>query len=85
MCPEDTSPEAWQAYLEVLRRMTPAERLQLALDWSADLWKVAEAGVRQRFPHADEREIHLRFSRLMLGEDLFRQAYGDVVLDEPTR
>ncbi len=37
---------------------------------------LAEAGLRRRFPEADDREIFLRRVRLILGKELFEKAYG---------
>jgi hypothetical protein len=85
MCPEDTSPEAWKVYLEIQRRMTPGEKLARCLEWSEVTRRFAEAGLRQQYPLADDREILLRYARMTLGAELFHKAYGDVLPDEPTR
>ena len=48
-------------YLEVLRRMTPAQRLAKAMELS-DLGKrLFLHGLRRRFPQADERELHAMY------------------------
>ena len=45
-------------YLDVLRRMTPSQRLAKAMELS-DLGKrLFLHGLRRRFPHADERQLH---------------------------
>jgi hypothetical protein len=45
-------------YLDVLRRMTPGQRLGKAMELS-DLGKrLFLHGLRRRFPKADERELH---------------------------
>jgi hypothetical protein len=82
MCPEDTSPEAWAVFLEVQRRMSPDEKFARALEWSAVVRGFAEAGLRERFPEADDHEILLRYARMTLGEELFRKAYGDALRNE---
>lgn len=81
MCPRDTSPEAWKVYLDVLRRMSPGEKLQHALELSSFVRAFAEAGMRQRHPHSDERELFLRMARQNLGAELFRKVYGEVLPD----
>jgi hypothetical protein len=51
--------------IEVLRRMTPEQRLLKALelgDWTRALLK---QGLRQRFPQASEEEIHRIFLERM--------------------
>jgi hypothetical protein len=79
MRPADTSPEAWRVFLDLQRRMTPAEKIQLAFEWSAAVRRVAEQGVRRRYPGAGEREVFLRCARLVLGEELFRRVhFGEI-------
>jgi hypothetical protein len=76
MRPRDTSPEAWEIYLDIQRRMPPEKKLESALALSRTVQAIAEAGLKERFPAADEREIFLRRVQLQLGEELFRKAYG---------
>jgi hypothetical protein len=85
MCPADTSPEAWKVFLDLQRKMSPSEKLQRTLEWSEIIRKFAEAGMRQRYPHADEAEIRLRYARMTLGPELFRKAFGQALSEhEPT-
>jgi hypothetical protein len=77
MRPADTTPEAWEVLTALQRRMSPSEKMQLAFEWSEIVRQFAEAGLRQRYPHAAEREVFLRFARQTLGEELFRRVYGD--------
>lgn len=37
------------------------------------------AGLRRRYPAADDRKLFLCMARLNLGSDLFRKVYGDVI------
>ena len=46
MRPADTSPQAWEVYLGLVRAMSPAERLRRALELSEEVRCVAEAGLR---------------------------------------
>ncbi len=41
-------------YIEILRRMTPAERLAKSFELSAFARQLFEHGLRERFPHLDE-------------------------------
>ncbi|MDR3702945.1 MAG: hypothetical protein P4L56_25085 [Candidatus Sulfopaludibacter sp.] len=79
MCPSDTSPEAWRVFLELVRRATPGERMKRALEVSETVRAFAEAGMRARHPHADDREIFLRMAQLYLGDNLARRVYGSPV------
>jgi hypothetical protein len=76
MRPADTSPEAWKFYIELYRHVSPAEKIRRAMSLTKTVNLLAEAGLRQRFPEADDREIFLRRVQLTLGKDLFRKAYG---------
>jgi hypothetical protein len=76
MRPRDTSPEAWKFQLELIRRMTPGERMQRAFELSAMLRAFAEAGLRRRFPQAGDREIFLRGAHQRLGGELYSKIYG---------
>lgn len=82
MRPADTSPEAWEVQTELLRDMPPGEKMQLAFEWSEIIRQFAEAGLRQRYPGAGEREIFLRYARQSLGEELFRKVYGSELRDD---
>jgi hypothetical protein len=77
MRPADTSPEAWQVWLDLIRKMTPAERLARALEYSAFVRNLAESTLRRDYPNASEREIFLRGAQQRLGADLFARVYGN--------
>jgi hypothetical protein len=73
--PADTTPEVWARQFELYRRMTPAERARLCRDTTLAANALALAGLRQRHPHADDRELLLRLAALRLGEDTVARAY----------
>lgn len=75
--PADTTPEAWEVLTTLQRNMPPAEKMQLAFEWSEMVRQFAEAGLREKYPHASEREIFLRYARQTLGEEWFRKVYGN--------
>ena len=82
MRPADTSPEAWRILLDLQRKLSPAEKLQQAFEWSEVVRQFAEADLRQRYPNADDREIFLRAARINLGPELFQKAYGEALPDD---
>jgi hypothetical protein len=85
MRPADTSPKAWEVFLDIQRRMSPEEKIARAFEWSDVVRRFAEAGLRERYPDAGEHEILLRYARMTLGPELFRRAYGDTLPDESAR
>jgi hypothetical protein len=76
MRPRDTSPEAWKAIIDLMRKLSPEEKLRRTFEYSAMVRRFAEAGLRQRFPQASEREIFLRAARQNLGPTLYAKVYG---------
>ena len=86
MRPANTSPEAWRIYVDICRQMTPSEKLAKTLELSEMYRNELKAGLRERYPQADKREIFLRCARILLGLELFERAYGEVsfeVADQP--
>jgi hypothetical protein len=86
MRPADTSPEIWRIYVDICRQMTPSEKLAKTFELSEICRNELKAGLRERHPKADEREIFLRCARISLGLELFERAYGEVsfeVADQP--
>jgi hypothetical protein len=45
-------------HLDVLRRMTPAQRLEKAFELSEFARKLFLTGLRKRFPNVTEQELH---------------------------
>jgi hypothetical protein len=74
--PRDTTRDAFLRQLEVLRRLGIEGRAAMTFELSDNLRSLVAAGVRHRHPHWDDRAIEREVIRLMIGNDLFRQAYG---------
>jgi hypothetical protein len=73
---QDTSSRARQVQIEVLRRLTPTQKLAL-VDDACRLTRISlVAGLRQRHPGACDAEIERRLMGLLLGEDLAAAAFG---------
>lgn len=72
----DTDPRAMEVWLGLLRGKTPGERIAMAFDLTDFAIRMAESGVRSRYPEASEREIFLRAAALRLPRDLMIRAYG---------
>ena len=78
----DTTPEAEQALLELLRQTPPWRKLALMGELNAAVRLLAEQGLRQRYPQADEAEIRRRLAGLLLGEELATRVYGPLQSEE---
>ncbi len=75
MRPLDTTPEAHELQLRLLRAMTPAQRLALTARIRRGAESMAEARLRAQYPN-DDRRICLRLAALRLGDELVRTVYG---------
>lgn len=72
----DTSPDAQRMQFELLRRLSPSQKLALAFELTDALRDLVLADLHHRFPQADEEEIKRRFiARVLPREDVIR-AYG---------
>ena len=74
--PADTTPDAWAKQFELYRQMSPAQKGRAFRDITLAANTFTLAGLRQRHPNADERELWLRLAVLRIGEDLVAKAYG---------
>ena len=72
----DTDPRSMELFLEIQRRRQPSEKLQDVFDLSDGLLELAKAGVRLRYPAADDREVFLRAVATRLPRDLMIKVYG---------
>lgn len=60
----DTTPEARRIQLEVYRKMSGAQRIQLAFEISDLTRALARAGIRDRHPEWSESEVKRELLRL---------------------
>ena len=74
--PNDTHPAMEQKMIELLRQMSPAQKIQRVRSLNQTLELLALADVRRRYPDADERECFLRVASRRLSPELMRKAYG---------
>ncbi len=72
----DTAPRVMKVWDDILRAKTGSERLQICFQLTELALKMTEAGVRERYPQASEREIFLRCAALRIPRDLMIRAYG---------
>ncbi len=79
----DTSNDAEKVQIEIIRRMSSSERLELAIDLTDTSRKMLAEGVRQRHPEYTEDEVRLAVIRLLIPEALFINAYPQYVSIRP--
>jgi hypothetical protein len=72
----DTTPEAQRKHYELMRHLSPEQKLSLAFALTDATRKLILADLHYRFPNADDNEIKRRFiARVLSREDVIR-AYG---------
>lgn len=81
----DTTPDAARFYHERLRALPAAERLRIAASLSASVRRLAEAGIRLRFPDIGERELAARLAARLYGDKVAARFFPDVPLDATAR
>ncbi|MHC4636847.1 MAG: hypothetical protein ACYTBV_04990 [Planctomycetota bacterium] len=75
--PSDTTIEAMAKQGEILRGLDISSRAEMTFELSDNLRQIVEAGVRDRYPDLDEKDVNREVMRLMLGEKLFGLAFRD--------
>jgi hypothetical protein len=68
--PEDTSPEVWKLYLELMRAVPSEERLRQAFELTEALRRISEAGL------GDGPQSRLKLAERWIGRDLAERLYG---------
>lgn len=58
--------KAEQLQNELIRRMTPARRLEIAQELYRTAWQLKEAGLRRQYPDWSEEEIHAKCRRVFV-------------------
>lgn len=71
----DTSPEMEKLQIEILRKMSPEMRLNLAIQLFETEKNLLMEGIRSRHPEYNEEEIRLALLRILLGDEQFEIVY----------
>jgi hypothetical protein len=73
---QDTTSEAQRKHYELMRRLSPEQRLSMAFALTDATRNLILADLHHRFPEADENEIRRKFiARVLSRKDVIR-AYG---------
>lgn len=66
----DTSREAYEVQLKLLREMSPAQRIRQTLAMSGQVKRMAFDAIRRRHPDYDDEQLRMRFIELTYGKVL---------------
>jgi hypothetical protein len=73
----DTPAEIEQRLVEEYRRMSPGQRLMMALEMNRAVQQMAAARIRAQYgPDLPERELRLRLAALWIDRDTMVRAFG---------
>lgn len=76
MISRDTSVEAQIVVNDIYRNMTHAQKAQRVFSACQFGRQLAIAGLKQRHPEADDKQIWRLWARQNLGDELFEEVYG---------
>jgi hypothetical protein len=74
----DTHPKMEALQIQVWREASPTRKIHMLAQLNASVRIVAVAGLRSRYPKANEGELRRRLADLILGEELARKFYGQI-------
>ena len=72
----DTTPQAQRKHYELMRRLSPEQKLSMAFAVTNATRQLVLADLKHRFPQASEEEIRRRFIARVLPRDDVIRAYG---------
>jgi len=69
--------------IEMMRTASPWQKLQMVAELNATVREMAMAGLRQRYPQADEAALRRHLADILLGPELAEKVYGSLpTIDE---
>jgi hypothetical protein len=74
----DTSPEAEQVLLSLMREAPAWRKLEMVDEMNRTVRTFAAVGLRERYPRAGAAELDRRLADLVLGPDLAARVYGPI-------
>ncbi len=74
----DTSPEAEQVLLSLMRAAPTWRKLEMVDELNQTVRLLATVGLKERYPLAAPAELNRRLADLMLGPDLAARAFGPI-------
>jgi len=83
MRPRDTSAQAHEVQLAIYRAMSPERRVEIAVEMSEDLRRIARDAIRQRHPEYSDGQVVRALVALLYGRDLSRRAWPEGEIPAP--
>ena len=64
--------------IQLWRQASPTRKMEMVAQLNATVRTLAMAGLRSRFPKADDTELRRRLAELLLGKELANKVYGEI-------
>ena len=77
----DTHPVVTAMQIELMRRLTPAQKLAMVAQLSHTVRTLALSGLKSCYPDEPPEKLKRRLADLILGADLAREVYGPLDAD----
>jgi hypothetical protein len=74
----DTHPKMEALQIQLWRQASPTRKMHMLAQLNASARMLALAGLRSKFPNANETELRRRLADLLLGEELACKVYGEM-------
>ena len=74
----DTNPRMEALQIQLLRSTPVWRKMEMMADLNASAHTLAMSGLHQRYPKANEAELHRRLADILLGKELACKVYGEL-------
>jgi len=75
----DTHPKMEALQIRLWRQASPTKKMNMLAQLNASARILALTGLRSRYPQATEAELRRKLAGLLLGEELARKVFGEIV------
>jgi len=73
----DTHPKMEAMQIQLWRQASPTRKMEMVAQLNATVRMLAMAGLRSRFPTANDMELRYKLAELLLGKELADKVYGE--------
>ena len=74
----DTHPKMEALQIQLWRDASPTRKMEMVAQLNASVRMLALAGLRSRFPTANDMELRRKLAELLLGKELANKVYGEI-------
>jgi len=75
----DTHPKMEALQIQLWRQASPTRKMNMLGQLNSSAHTLAMTGLRSRYPNISEAELRRKLADLLLGTELARKVYGEIV------